>query len=86
MISSENLQKHIAAGEDSTPQFKADTRNAESLASEMAAFANSEGGTLFTCVADDGSVPGLAGNEELWSWLPPILMNGQVHVAQGGVR
>jgi len=59
MISSENLQKRIAAGEDSTRQFKADVRNAESLASEMAAFANSEGGTLFIGVADDGSIPGL---------------------------
>ncbi|RJX32230.1 MAG: ATP-binding protein [Desulfurivibrio sp.] len=59
MISIENLQKRIATGEDRSHQFKADIRNAESLASELAAFANSEGGTLFTGVADDGFVPGL---------------------------
>jgi len=41
------LQKQIASGQDSSRQFKADVRNAESLASEMAAIANSEGGTLF---------------------------------------
>ena len=59
MISIDNLQKQIAAGEDSTRQFKADVRNAESLASEMAAFANSEGGMLFIGVADDCSIRGL---------------------------
>jgi ATP-dependent DNA helicase RecG len=53
------LQTQISLGEDSTRQFKADVRNAASLASEMAAFANSEGGTIFLGVADDGGTPGL---------------------------
>jgi ATP-dependent DNA helicase RecG len=35
------LQSQIALGEDSKRQFKVDVRNAESLAAEMAAFANS---------------------------------------------
>ena len=47
------------AGEDSTHQFKVDVRNGDSLASEMVAFVNSDGGTIFIGVADDGSVPGL---------------------------
>ena len=50
----------ITHGEDSTRQFKADVRNAESLASEMAAFANSSGGTIFIGVADNGATPGLS--------------------------
>ncbi|OPY85799.1 MAG: Divergent AAA domain protein [Syntrophus sp. PtaU1.Bin208] len=50
----------IALGEDSTRQFKADVRNADSLASEMAAFANTEGGTILIGVADDGSITGLS--------------------------
>lgn len=49
----------IAPGEDSTRQFKVDVRNVDSLASEMVAFANSDGGTIFIGVADDGSMPGL---------------------------
>jgi len=53
------LQSQISLGEDSKHQFKVDVRNAESLASEMAAFANSEGGTIYLGVADDGSTPGL---------------------------
>ena len=50
----------ISLGEDSTRQFKADVHNGISLASEMAAFANSNGGAIFIGVADNGSIPGLA--------------------------
>jgi len=57
------LQSQIALGEDSKRQFKVDVRNAESLAAELAAFANSEGGRVFLGVADDGSTPGLAAAE-----------------------
>ncbi len=50
----------VALGEDSTRQFKSDIRNGESLASEMAAFANADGGIIFIGVADDGAIPGLS--------------------------
>ena len=56
----DDLKKQIASGEDSRNQFKADVRNADSMAAEMAAFANSEGGTIYIGVADDGSIPGLS--------------------------
>jgi ATP-dependent DNA helicase RecG len=56
----QSLLAQIALGEDSTRQFKADVHNGESLASEMAAFANSGGGTIFIGVADNGSTPGLS--------------------------
>ncbi|MBN1548287.1 MAG: hypothetical protein JW902_16675 [Syntrophaceae bacterium] len=39
----QTLLAQIALGEDSTRQFKADVKNADSLASEMAAFANMGG-------------------------------------------
>ena len=39
------LRSSVALGEDSRRQFKQDVSNADSLAAEMAAFANSEGGT-----------------------------------------
>ena len=55
-----SLLAQTALGEDSTRQFKADVKNAESLASEMAAFANTNGGTIFIGVADDGSMPRLS--------------------------
>jgi len=54
-----DLLAEVASGEDSTRQFKADVRNIDSLASEIAAFANSDGGTIFIGVADDGAILGL---------------------------
>jgi len=54
-----SLRSQVALGEDSVRQFKVDVRSADSLASEMAAFANTNGGTLFIGVADDGSLPGI---------------------------
>ncbi len=55
-----DILSQIALGEDSTRQFKADIKNVESLAAEMAAFANTNGGTIFIGVADDGTTPGLS--------------------------
>jgi ATP-dependent DNA helicase RecG len=54
------LQAQISLGEDSRRQFKRDVTNVDSLAAEMAAFANSEGGTIFLGVADDGFLHGLS--------------------------
>lgn len=54
------LKSLIALGEDSCRQFKRDIANVDSLAAEMAAFANSEGGTIFLGVDDDGTLPGLS--------------------------
>lgn len=39
----QSLLSQIALGEDSTRQFKAEVKNADSLASEMAAFAKTCG-------------------------------------------
>lgn len=49
----------ISRGEDSRHQFKVNFTNADSLAAEIVAFSNSEGGRIFIGVADDGSVQGL---------------------------
>lgn len=57
------LKKQISLGEDSRHQFKVDVHNAASLTAEMAAFANSDGGTIFIGVADDGSMPGLSSKD-----------------------
>ena len=59
MVNKDKLLEQVALGEDSTRQFEADVRNAESLASEMAAFANSEGGIIYIGVSDDGEISGL---------------------------
>ncbi len=54
-----DLAAIIAHGEDSRHQFKRDFTHADSLAAELAAFANMAGGVLLVGVGDGGVVPGL---------------------------
>ncbi|PJJ99873.1 hypothetical protein CO611_05270 [Lysobacteraceae bacterium NML03-0222] len=53
------LQQQLARGEDSRQQFKRDASNADSLAAELAALANSGGGMLWLGVQDDEQISGL---------------------------
>jgi len=55
-----DLRAALALGEDSTRQFKRDVSNVDALAAELAAFANTAGGTVYLGVADDGTTPGLS--------------------------
>ncbi|MEA3225550.1 MAG: putative DNA binding domain-containing protein [Planctomycetota bacterium] len=58
-MNSRELEHLVTLGEDSRRQFKKELRNADSLAADMVAFSNSEGGVILIGVADDGSIPGL---------------------------
>jgi len=63
----EEAQRQLRAGEDGRAEFKAlrlgqhgvRSPNAETLAGELAAFANADGGTVFLGVDDSGSVLGI---------------------------
>ena len=50
----------IAAGEDQRREFKRAIDNLESVAGELVAFANTEGGRLLVGVEDDGTVVGVS--------------------------
>ena len=74
-----DLKLQVALGEDSRRQFKRDVTNVDSLAAEMAAFVNSEGGVIYLGVADGGHLPNnltvakiRAGNSSIRnpSWCP----------------
>ena len=54
------LLQIFAQGEDSQNQFKKNITNGDSLAAEMVAFSNGDGGKLFIGVNDDGSIDGLS--------------------------
>ncbi len=54
-----NLLPILARGEDSRHQFKRDETNADSIAAELAAFANSGGVLLLLDAEDNGKVTGL---------------------------
>ena len=79
-VTAEELQNLVRRGEDSGRQFKADVHNADSLASEMAAFANGDGGTILIGVADDGAVPGLAGADV--SRINQLISNAASHLVR----
>lgn len=58
MEASEILER-IELGEDSTTQFKENISNNVSLAEEMVAFSNAEGGIIIIGVKDNGEIKGL---------------------------
>ncbi|MBK2111674.1 putative DNA binding domain-containing protein [Francisella tularensis subsp. novicida FSC159] len=55
-----NILQRIQNGEDSYTQFKQHINNADSLAQELVAFSNANGGILIIGVADDGKIIGLS--------------------------
>ena len=88
--SEQALRARVALGEDSTHQFKADISSPGSLAAELAAFANSEGGELFLGVADDGTIPGLSFSDvarlnQLVSNVTSTHIRGPLHVLSQNV-
>lgn len=54
------LLEILGRGEDSRHQFKENFNNANALAAEMVAFANSQGGKIIIGVSDDGDITGLS--------------------------
>lgn len=57
------LLEILSRGEDSRHQFKRDFTNAEQLAAEMAAFANTAGGQIFIGAEDDGTLSSLGSSD-----------------------
>ena len=53
------LLEIIKRGEDSRHQFKKNVNNAESLAADMVAFSNGDGGMMLIGVDDNGVAVGL---------------------------
>ncbi|MEO8210192.1 MAG: RNA-binding domain-containing protein [bacterium] len=53
----------IQRGEDSKHQFKENITNPESLAAEIVAFSNTEGGTIVLGVNDSGEIKGLSSDD-----------------------
>jgi ATP-dependent DNA helicase RecG len=64
MMSEAEIRKVVALGEDSRHQFKREMRQPESLAAEMVAFSNSDGGTILIGVNDDGTLEGIPAQDK----------------------
>ncbi|MFQ6041131.1 MAG: RNA-binding domain-containing protein [Candidatus Poribacteria bacterium] len=81
MLTNAEILELIKNGEDSTVEFKLEGVNAESLAQEIVAFANIEGGTILFGVDDSGDIVGIT-RHDLEEWIinicrqsiePPII-------------
>lgn len=59
MLDVSQITAAIASGESATTEFKRQLENAESVAGELVAFANADGGTLYVGVDDNGAIVGL---------------------------
>jgi ATP-dependent DNA helicase RecG len=62
-METEELLRIIANGEDSRHQFKANVTRSESIAQELIAFNNSDGGLLIIGVTDDNEISGLTNSD-----------------------
>jgi len=62
----------IAQGENNAVEFKSAQVRAESIAKEMVAFSNTQGGVLLIGVEDNGDVTGMGEREGVGEWLANI--------------
>ena len=73
MASLEEILFDLALGEDQRHEFKRMVDNPESVAGEVVAFANSDGGILYLGVDDSGQLIGLGDTERAFQTLTHIL-------------
>lgn len=91
-MNQDELLAELAQGESQHREFKRQLDNLESAAGEVVAFANSEGGSLYFGVADDGTVVGLPDSTTVFQFLthlcrdrciPPVSPVLEQHVIEG---
>ena len=68
-MTNEELINIVASGEDSKTQFKLKFDNIDKLSAEIAAMANSEGGTILVGISDDGEIVGVEDLPKLNQWI-----------------
>ncbi|MCP4217575.1 MAG: transcriptional regulator [bacterium] len=74
-LSKDELLKIIQKGENSSVEFKSAEVNSESLAKEMTAFSNSNGGIIFLGVDDSGTISGLKDGKNYEEWAANVARN-----------
>jgi len=70
-----NVIKLIDQGENQAIEFKSKDVRAESLAKELVAFANTQGGTILVGVEDDGTLSGINNADTFSDWVSNIIRN-----------
>jgi ATP-dependent DNA helicase RecG len=71
-VNEAEILAELTAGESQHREFKRQIENPESVAGEIVAFANSDGGTLYLGVEDDGQIAGLSDSDATFQQLTNI--------------
>lgn len=82
MYSREEIIQLIEGGENSSVEFKTPDVNTDSLAREMVAFSNTNGGIIFLGVEDNGVISGLQGKKNFEEWTANIARNNVIPAVQ----
>jgi ATP-dependent DNA helicase RecG len=75
MYTKEEIIQLIEEGENSAVEFKTADVKIDSLAREMVAFSNTNGGVIFLGVEDTGTIAGLNARENVEEWVSNIARN-----------
>jgi ATP-dependent DNA helicase RecG len=73
-----NILELIHQGENTSVEFKTKESRAESLAREIVAFANTDGGTLLIGVTDNGTIQGISDRKNYEEWIANIARNNVI--------
>jgi ATP-dependent DNA helicase RecG len=82
MYTKEEIIQLIEGGENSSVEFKSPDVNTDSLAKEMVAFSNTNGGIIFLGVEDNGTISGLQGKKNFEEWTANIARNNVIPAVQ----
>lgn len=78
MYSKDEIIQLIKGGENSAVEFKAADVKIDSLAKEVVAFSNTNGGVILLGVEDNREISGLAGNKNFEEWTANIARNNVI--------
>ena len=78
---SDELLEIIKNGENSAVEFKTAVVRPESIAKEMVAFSNTQGGLILIGVDDNGTVSGLPSSKDFEEWVMNIARNNVIPAA-----
>ncbi|WP_246556296.1 AlbA family DNA-binding domain-containing protein [Desulfonema magnum] len=73
-----DILEFIRQGENTSVEFKEKESRAESIAKEIVAFANKDGGSLVLGVADDGTISGISEDKNYEEWIANIARNNVI--------
>lgn len=82
MLSLSEIHDIVEKGENSSVEFKESQVRSESIAKEIVAFSNSQGGLIILGVSDSGQIKGLDESKDYEEWIANIARNNVIPAVQ----